>query len=124
MLDGLGEVAPSDLVEVLEEGFEYPNDDRESREDEELGAGIFNAEFGEERILLCNDNIDRRSDEQGRGEVEEFVEDGVEGCQNHRAAVRGGVVPEAGEGVFIHGVFLPQRAGRGTKFTKIERGKL
>jgi len=75
----LSEVAPSDLVEVLEGGFKNPNNDRESRVHQKLGAGILNAECGEERIFLRDDNIHRGSDEQGRGEVEEFVEDRVEG---------------------------------------------
>ncbi len=99
VLDGLGEVAPGDLIEVLEGGFEYPNSDGDAREDEELGARILNAEFGEERILLLNDDIDGGTDQERRGEVEEFVENGVEGGKHHRTAVRDGVVPEAGEGV-------------------------
>ena len=79
VLDGLGEVAPSDLVEVLEGRFEDPDKDRQPREDEELGAGILNAEFGKERIFLRDDNIYRCADQDGRGEVEDFVEDGIEG---------------------------------------------
>lgn len=66
---------------------------------------------------MRDDNIYRCANQDGRGEVEEFVEDGVEGGEEHGAAVRGGVAPEAGEGVGFgcHGVFLPQRTGRGTK---------
>lgn len=48
MLDGLGEIAPGDLVEVLEARFKDPDEDRQPREDEELGARILNAKFGEE----------------------------------------------------------------------------
>jgi len=114
---------------VLEEGFKCPNEDGESREDEELGSGILNTEFGEERIFLRDDDIYRGSDEQGRGEVEDFVEDGIEGCQDHCAAMRGGVVPEAGEGVgFVHGGIVTaiskNLTTKSTKFTKIKREKL
>ena len=116
MLDGLGEVAPSDLEEILEEGFEYPNKDRKPRDDEELGAGIFNTELGEERIFLRDDDIYRCADQDGRGEVEEFVEDRIEGGEEHGAAVRGGVTPEAGEGVgFVHGVIISTKLHEGAR---------
>ena len=76
-----------------------------------MGTGILNTEFGEKRILLLDDHIHRGPDQDGRSKVEDLVENGVEGGQDHRAAVRNGVIPEAGEGVgflnFSHRDIMP-----------------
>ena len=56
---------------------------------------------GESNEALISGTIDINcgADQHRRGEVEEFVENGVEGSQHHRAAVRDGVVPETVDGV-------------------------
>jgi hypothetical protein len=48
--------------------------------------------------LLLDNDINRDTDQQGRGEVEDLVEDGIEGGHDHGTTMKSGAAPEAVEG--------------------------
>ena len=81
-----------------------------------MGSDIGHAETGDERILLLDDRVHSRADQQRRGQVEDLVEDGIERGQDHRAAMRTGVAPETDEGVGFfcvgHGGIMPRFLNR------------
>jgi len=108
VLDVLGQVAPADGLEVVEQGLEAPQDGRQQADADELVAHVDEAELGQDGVFARDDDVDGHADEHRRGEVEDFVEDGVEGGDEDAAVVGLGVAGEAAQGVagggrFVHG---------------------
>jgi hypothetical protein len=68
VLDRLGEVAPSDVVEVFEQRLESPYHERESGQDHELGPHVGDAEPRQERVFSPDHDVDGAADEDLRSE--------------------------------------------------------
>ncbi len=94
VLNRLGEVAPGHPVEVLEERFQRPDDEGDDGDHDELGPGVLDAERGQERILLVDDDVHRHADQERWGDVHGLVEHGPERGPDDLATVAGRVVPE------------------------------
>ena len=74
MLEVLRQLPPLHIVEVLEQRFPNPNDDRQYRQQKQLLARIGDTEFGDERILATHHHIDRNADQNLWQYVKEFVQ--------------------------------------------------
>ena len=93
VLDRLGQVAPEEGIEVLEEGFGAPDQEREHRQHAQLPRHGGEAQSRQPGGALLHHHIHRQADQDGRGQVEEFVEDGAAGRHPDQPAVG----PQAGQ---------------------------
>ena len=75
-LQVLSEVSPRDLEEVLEQRLPHPDQCSDERQDQDLVAGVGDAEHrGDDRVLALHDDVDGRTDQERWREVEELVGD-------------------------------------------------
>src|SRR5690606_9356079 len=72
-----------------------PDEDREDPEQEDLGEEIFDPEACEEALLALDHHVDGHADEDLRRDVEELVDDGINGAAHVPAAEFAAVREEA-----------------------------
>ncbi len=99
VLDALGQPPPGQRVGILEHRLEHPDDQGDAGQHPQLALGIGPAEAGDERVLARDDDVDRGADQDRRRQVEQLVQNRVEGRQPQRAAVAAGVAEEATHGM-------------------------
>jgi hypothetical protein len=96
VLDGLGQVAPEDVGDVLAAGLDQPDDDVDDRQGQELGVTVLDAEgLADDRVAAADDDVDGGADEELRHDVGQLVDDAEGDRGPGRAAVAAGVVPQA-----------------------------
>lgn len=101
VLHGLGEVAPTQLEQVLEEALQHPDDGRDGSQGQQLVAKAGDAHRRQQGVLLFHDRVHRHADQQWWRQVEHLVQHTEHRGDDHVPAVPGGVVPEAGERVAV-----------------------
>ena len=75
VLNGLGEVSPGDLMQILEQRLETPDDEGEDRNGEDLIPRLREPPSGQKRRFLLDHGVEGDTDENRWGEVEQLVED-------------------------------------------------
>ena len=99
VLDGLRQVPPQDLGDVVGERLDDPHADVDGGEHDELLEPVLDAEDpGDDRVVPPHDDVHRRADEQLGHDVGQLVDDAGGDGGHHRAAVPSGVRPQADEG--------------------------
>src|SRR5690606_14793464 len=110
-LQSLGEVAPEDLVEVLEQGFAGPDKKGEYGKDQDLFPGGFEAQRGDEALFLVDYHIDGDTDEDFGGNIEQLVDDRAGGGRDDLAAVASGIAQQPAKGREAAGGFADRVLG-------------
>ena len=85
VLHRLGQVAPEQAVEIFEQGFGAPDQERDNRQQGQLAGHRGVAQLGEPGGLLTGDHIDSQSDQNRWGQVEQLVDNRAKDCQPDRA---------------------------------------
>ena len=94
-LEALGEVAPQDLVEVLEQRLAGPDKEGQDRQNEYLLLGRGEAEARHEARLLVDHHVDGHADQDLGGDIEQLVDDRAGAGGEDAPAVAAGVAQQA-----------------------------
>ena len=81
VLGRLGQVAPEDVVQVLEQRFSTPDHKGEQGQHPQLLGHRRNAEIGQNRLLAAHHHIHRQTDQHRRSEVKQLVQQGARDCR-------------------------------------------
>ncbi len=86
-------------MQVFEDRLKGPDEQGQAGQDQQLIVDIGDAEGADPRLLALDDDVHRRADEQGRGQIEDLVGDRAGAGQTQGPAVGRGVGEQSAERV-------------------------
>ena len=125
MLGCLGQVAPENVVQVLEQGLRRPDHKGEQRQHPQLLGDALDAEARQQGLLTTHHHIHSQADQGRRSEVKELVEQRTDHRRDHKTALGRQMTqqPNQGQrpcadGSIRHGSEAPEGLITGSQQTK------